>query len=169
MGMKKKIMTVLWRVQQAQMVISIVFWSLTLTGIFYPYISERVLDDLVGPENVALGMLVIFLGVVGMIVLFGYIYDRLKFWKEQIIVIQERNPFGFGTRLTPIQIVLFKAAISDDPIAKAMALALIRMNEHEPEVAQVLKDIEKRMGIPIITDPTGKPLSDVPPPRKWRK
>ena len=143
--MKKKIMTVLWRVQQAQMVISIVFWSLTLTGIFYPYISERILDDLVGPENVALGMIVIFLGVMGLIILFGYTYDRMKFWKEQVIVIQERNPFSFGYRLTPIQITLFKAAISDDPVAKAMALALIRMNEQEPEVAQVLKDIEERI------------------------
>ena len=146
MEIKKKIMTLLWRVQQAQMVISIVFWSLTLTGIFYPYISERALDDLVGPENVALGMVLIFLVVVSLIFLFGYTYDRLKIWKEQVTVIQERNPFSFGTRLTPIQITLFKAAISDDPVAKAMALALIRMNEQEPEVAQVLKDIEERIG-----------------------
>jgi hypothetical protein len=146
-ALKKSIMTILWRVQQAQMVISIVFWSLTLTGIFYPYISERVLDDLVGPENVALGMFLIFLVVVGLIILFGYAYDRLKFWKEQVTVIQERNPFSFGTRLTPIQITLFKAAISDDPVVKARALNLMEQNEKDPEVARILKEIDEEYGL----------------------
>lgn len=146
MELKKKIMTVLWRVQQAQMVISIVFWSLTLTGIFYPYIRARVLNDLVGPERVGLGMILIFLSVLGLIVLFGYTYDRMKFWKEQVTVAQERNPFSFGTRLSPIQITLFKAIISDDQYEKERAIRLIEANEKDPKVSEIMKEIDEQYG-----------------------
>ena len=92
-SLKKKIMKVFWRVQQAQMVISVVFWSMTLTGVFYPFIREWLLNRLLGEENVFLGMLLIFLLVVGAILLFGFIYDKLKFWKEQQFVMIERNPY----------------------------------------------------------------------------
>ena len=146
MEVKKKIMTVLWRVQQAQMVISIVFWSLTLTGIFYPYISDRFLDDLVGPENVAIGMVLIFLVVIGLIIMFGYAYDRLKFWKEQVTVAQERNPFSYGTKMTPIQITLFKAILSDDEYEKERAIRLIEDNEQDPQVSRIMKDIDEKYG-----------------------
>ena len=145
-GLKKSIMTTLWRVQQAQMVISIVFWSLTLTGIFYPYIRARVLNDLVGPEYVFLGMALIFIFVVAMIVTFGYVYDRMKFWKEQVTVNLERNPFQYGTKLTPIQITLFKALLSDDEYEKERAIRLIEDNEQDPQVSRIMKEIDDKYG-----------------------
>lgn len=147
MDLKKKIMTVLWRVQQAQMVISIVFWSLTLTGIFYPYIRARFLNDLMGPENVGLGMIVIFLGVFGTILLFGYVYDRMKFWMEQWTVQAERNPYAFGQKVNPVQIVLWKALLSDEPGVRARAIKMIEWNERDPEVARILKEIDDKFGL----------------------
>jgi hypothetical protein len=100
-SMKKVFMKYLWRVQQAQMVISMVFWSMTLTGIFYPYFRERFNNWGIGQENVLLGMLVLFLLVITGIIIFGVIYDRLKFWKEQQFVIVERNPYT-SWKLNPV-------------------------------------------------------------------
>lgn len=119
-------MTTIWRVQQAQMIISIVFWSLTLTGIFYPYIRIKIFNDWLGPDNVFIGMMIIFLFVVALVLLFGYIYDKLKFWREQITVAQERNPYSYGSKVTPINFILWYAVLNpDDKEARKTALALL--------------------------------------------
>ena len=110
------------------MVISIIFWSLTLTGIFYPYIRARILNDLIGANNVFLGMALIFFIVISIVLAFGYLYDKLKFWKEQITVAQERNPFSYGSKITPIQYILFYAVLNpndDEAVVTAQANVLI--------------------------------------------
>jgi hypothetical protein len=92
-----------WRVQQSQMVISIIFWSLTLTGVFYDKVREWSNNFWILPEDsVFLGMLVMFCFVVLAIILFGVIYDRLQFWKEQQLVIVERNPYA-SWKPNPVQ------------------------------------------------------------------
>ena len=91
-----------WRVQQAQAVISIVFWSLTLTGIFYPYFRDKFNNWGLGQENVFIGMTVLFLLVVAGIMLFGFLYDKFAFWKEQQFVMVERNPYT-SWKLNPVQ------------------------------------------------------------------
>ena len=98
---KKKLMKTFWRVQQAQMVISVVFWSMTLTGIFYPYFREKFDNWGLGQEHVFVGMAVLFSLVVVGILLFGFIYDKFKFWKEQQFVIIERNPYT-GWKMNPV-------------------------------------------------------------------
>ena len=90
---KKKLMKTFWRVQQAQMVISVVFWSMTLTGIFYPMIVEKLREYPWWGEKTFLGLLIFFFIVLSGIFLFGFIYDKFKFWKEQQLVIVERNPY----------------------------------------------------------------------------
>lgn len=140
------IMTVLWRVQQAQMVISIVFWSLTLTGIFYPYIRDRFLNDLLGPENVLLGMMMIFLMVVSSIILFGLFYDRLKFWREHNIVAQERNPFSYGGRIAPTQLIMWNAILNpNDKEAQADANLLLAYNLTDPKVRDSYLEIRRAL------------------------
>lgn len=140
-------MTSLWRVQQAQMVISIVFWSLTITGIFYPYIRDRFLNDLIGPENVLLGMMAILMFVIIIIFIFGYLYDRFRFWNEQLTVQAERNPYAFGSKLTPIQIVLFKAILDpDNEAVVSRALRLIEINQQDPKVSSILSEIDSQTG-----------------------
>ena len=92
--MKKKLMEFMWRLQASQTVIGIIFWPLTLTGIFYPYIRERSNNFGLGQGAVLGGMLILFLTIVLFIVIFGLLFDKLRFWKEQNIVLIERNPYG---------------------------------------------------------------------------
>lgn len=147
MGLKKSIMTTLWRVQQAQMVISIIFWSLTLTGIFYPYIRVRALNDLIGPESVFLGMALIFLGVVSLVLAFGYLYDRLKFWIPQITVAQERNPYSYGGKVTPVQVILWKALLNpQDEEAYHDAMRLLDHNLKDPKASEAYHQIIAQNG-----------------------
>ena len=138
---KKRLMTTLWRVQQAQVVISIVFWSLTLTGVFYPYVSERFLDDALGPERVAVGMIIMFTVIVLLVIGAGTLYDRFKFWREQTMVVQERNPFAYGPKMMPNHIVLWEALLTQDPAARFYAESLIRFNLEDPTTKEAYDNI----------------------------
>jgi len=84
-------MELMWRMQQSQTIIGVLMWSLTLAGIFYPYIR-----DWLGlpPSMVLLPLLGLFLFILVCVVLIGVIFDKLRFWKEQNIVIAERNPYA---------------------------------------------------------------------------
>ena len=140
-------MTTLWRVQQAQMVISIIFWSLTLTGIFYPYIRARALNDLIGPERVFLGMALIFLVVVALVLAFGYLYDQLKLWREQITVAQERNPFSYGGKVTPVQNILMRALLNpQDEEAYHDAMQLLDHNLEDSKASEAYHQIIAQNG-----------------------
>lgn len=134
MFLRKRVMTTLWRVQQAQMIISIVFWSLTLTGIFYPYIRARFLNDLIGPKYVFVGMGMIFCFVIVSVLVFGWVFDRMKFWKEQAIVLQERNPYSHGGLVWPTHIILWEGLLSDDPSARKRARDLLLHNLADPKI-----------------------------------
>lgn len=134
MTLKKTLMTTLWRVQQAQAVISIAFWSLTLAGVFYPYVAARWLDDALGADKVALGLALLVMVVVAAILAFGYVYDRLKFWKEQMFVTQERNPFTYGGLVMPAHIVLWDAVLTRDPAAIFYAQSLLKKSLEDPSI-----------------------------------
>jgi hypothetical protein len=101
-SLKKKVMKTFWRVQQAQMVISVVFWSMTLAGIFYPLLIDKFPDWAGGQENTFIGIILLFAVVLSGIFLFGFVYDKFKFWKEQQLVIVERNPYT-SWKLNPVQ------------------------------------------------------------------
>lgn len=145
--MKKAVMIVLWRVQQAQMVISIIFWSLTLTGVFYPYVADKWFNSVLGPDRVLVGMALMFLLVVSLIVAFGLFYDKMKFWKEQNIVTQERNPYTYGSKVWPQQVILMWALLNpDDEVAQKTAKALIAHSMLDAEVYEAVKVIEAEVG-----------------------
>ena len=98
---KKTLMMYLWRVQQSQAVISIVFWGLTITGIFYPFVREK-FHNFGLPQAWVLGGMVVMFGIVMIfVVAFGIIYDKLKFWKESTTVVAERNPYA-SWKLMPL-------------------------------------------------------------------
>ena len=150
---KKKLMTYLWRIQQTQMVISIVFWSLTLTGVFYEYVRERFNNFGLGQENVFAGMLVMFMIIIVVILLFGFIYDKLKFWKEQQLVIVERNPYT-SWKLNPVHtmwVELWVAAIKDmQPMTPELKEKvefyekwIARLEEIDPWTKQMRSDLRK--------------------------
>jgi len=75
---RKGLMTYIWRIQQSQMLISIIFWSLTLTGVFYQYIAP-LFDSILGipQENVLVGMFLLLFMVLFCVVLVGFVYDRV--------------------------------------------------------------------------------------------
>jgi hypothetical protein len=90
MPIKKKLMELMWRMQQSQAIIGVLMWSLTLTGIFYPYLRDKFG---LASSNVLLPMMALFLIILAGVVLIGIIFDRFAFWKEQNIVLAERNPY----------------------------------------------------------------------------
>lgn len=107
---KKWAMLVIWRISQAGPILSIFFWSTTLAGIFWPILGKEatatspagpllwfVTDVLgVGGDRATLvGLLLLFFGFVFVIILIGWLYDRVfKLWREQMDVIYERNPYA---------------------------------------------------------------------------
>jgi hypothetical protein len=127
---KKGLMVVLWRVQQSQMVISIVFWSLTLTGVFYPYVAGY---SPLGPLS-TMGLL--FIGVIGSVLAFGYAYDRLRFWDEQMRVQLERNPNADGVYMTYMQYRLFAPIVEPTEENLEAARRLIAYNLDDQERAE---------------------------------
>ena len=86
-----------WRLQQSQAIISMVFWSATLTLLIWPYVKWR-FENETGPFDIPLtyvGLVSIFLGVVLTVLTIGFVYDRfLGLWKEWRTVDTERNPFA---------------------------------------------------------------------------
>ncbi len=106
---KKALMTYIWRIQQSQMIISIAFWSLTLTGIFYQYFAP-LFDIYLGvpQENVFLGMLLLLFIVLAGVIIIGFAYDRIfRLWQESSIVNVERNPYS-RLLMMPKEILLWK-------------------------------------------------------------
>ncbi|MCK4443442.1 MAG: hypothetical protein KAW09_02790 [Thermoplasmata archaeon] len=106
---KKGMMTYVWRIQQSQMLISILFWSLTLTGVFYQYFAP-LFDHYLGisQENVFGGMTFLFSLVLLGVVLIGVAYDRVfKLWQESSVVSVERNPYS-RFLMMPKEILLWK-------------------------------------------------------------
>jgi len=119
MRIKKAFMTYLWRVQQSQAIISIVFWSLTISGIFYQYVAPLFQRwGLVSSKDVALGLSLLFLLTLSIMLAAGFLYDNvLQLWKEQVEVTRERNPYANG-KLLPKELNLYRDFHL--PLAKAI-------------------------------------------------
>ncbi|UCD93176.1 MAG: hypothetical protein JSV43_04575 [Methanobacteriota archaeon] len=143
---KKGLMTYIWRIQQSQMLISILFWSLTLTGVFYQYVREWWLFTeifRIPPENVGLGMTVLFILVIVFIVLIGVVYDRVfRLWQEQSIVAVERNPYS-RFLLMPKEILLWK---------RCQMRILREVAKDDPEAQRDIEFMDKWMD-KLLEDP----------------
>lgn len=143
---KKVIMKYLWRIQQSQMVISIIFWSLTLTGVFYPYVREKFRNFGLSQSNVFGGMAIMFFIVVFLIITAGLLFDRLRFWNEQMIISNERNPFGYGGRMNPRDIIFWRTIADPTDKNKERLGKLIQRNlDDDPFVRESLEKIESEL------------------------
>lgn len=148
-------MTYIWRIQQSQMIISIGFWSLTLTGIFYQYIAP-LFDIYLGvpQENVFLGMLLLLFIVLAGVVIIGFAYDRIfKLWQESSVVNVERNPYS-RLLMMPKEILLWKRCqlrilkevSKDDPEAQKDIEFMDRWFDkllEDPKIAAQVEETEK--------------------------
>jgi hypothetical protein len=139
MSIKKKLMELMWRMQQSQTIIGVLMWSLTLTGIFYPYMRDKFGFD---PSDVLLPMMLLFLFILGMVVLIGVIFDKLRFWKEQNIVLAERNPYA-----------TFKFYPKEIHWARLWLVLAKQQKDPPPEVRREIEFFEKWMERLMAEDP----------------
>jgi hypothetical protein len=93
--MRKRAMVYLWRAQQSGAIISLgLLGTLTAASLYHDFLAEwtnnyGLPQSWVG-AGIIITMAIIFAGVFGV----GFLFDRLKFWREQNIVAIERNPYG---------------------------------------------------------------------------
>ncbi len=141
---KKGLMTYIWRIQQSQMLISILFWSLTLTGVFYQYIAP-LFDHYLGisQQNVLGGMLLLFFLVLFGVVVIGVAYDRVfRLWQESSVVAVERNPYS-RFLLMPKEILLWK---------RCQLRILKEVAKDDPETMKDIEFMDKWMD-KLLEDP----------------
>jgi hypothetical protein len=139
MSIKKKLMELMWRMQQSQTIIGVLMWSLTLTGIFYPYLRDKFGLD---PGNVLLPMMLLFLFILGMVIFIGVIFDKLRFWKEQNIVLAERNPYA-----------TYKFYPKEIHWARLWLLTAKQVQNPSPEMQKEIAFFEKWMDRLVCEDP----------------
>jgi len=139
MTVKKAMMELMWRMQQSQTIIGVLMWSLTLTGIFYPYLRDKFGLD---PKEVFLPMLLLFLFILAMVILIGVVFDKLRFWKEQNIVLAERNPYA-----------TYKFYPKEIHWARLWLLTAKQVPNPTPEMQHEIEFFEKWMDRLVCEDP----------------
>ena len=95
--MKKWAMRQYWRIQQSQAMISLGFWSATITLLVWPYVSWRFDSDetLLFIPMTYVGLISIAVLVLGIVLIAGFSYDvTFGLWRDHITLNQERNPFS---------------------------------------------------------------------------
>jgi hypothetical protein len=95
-GIKKLFMMHLWRIQQIQAIITALFWSATIAGVFFQYLQPWMVSwGIIKSGQVGLGLLILFLIVLSVITIFGYLYDVfLKMWIQMNVVTIERDIYA---------------------------------------------------------------------------
>ena len=148
MAVKKKLMELMWRMQQSQTAIGLIIWSLTLTGIFYPYLRDKFG---IQPSSVLLPMVLLFVLIFGSVITIGLLFDKMRFWKEQNIVLIERNPYGYykftAREMQMMNLFLmvlrqFPArSVELDEERKFFEMWLEKVVKDDPRIAQEMKDV----------------------------
>jgi hypothetical protein len=101
-------MTMIWRLQQSQMLLGMMFWTATLTLLLDPYTSTFFIQAGISSGQVALRLILLFLLVLSGILLVGFTYDRVfRLWKDYVVVNTERSPYS-REKLVPKELVWFK-------------------------------------------------------------
>jgi hypothetical protein len=154
-GLRKRAMTYLWRAQQSGAIISIsLLGTLTAASLYNDYLRQRFHNyaPLLDENNVLGGVLLTMAMIFAAIFLVGFLFDRLKFWKEQNIVAIERNPYG-SYKLTAKEIYWIRmwiAAVSagnPTPAHKEMVTFveqwIRRSTEEDPILKAEISAVEK--------------------------
>ena len=126
--MKKWFMRQYWRIQQSQTLISMGFWTSTLTLLIWPYVSWRfeANSTMLGLKTTYWGLIAIGASVLIVVLLIGRLYDAtLGLWREHLTVVQERKPFTtyklnapFGILLSQTNEILRRMAPDDEDIQR---------------------------------------------------
>ena len=126
--MKKLLMRQYWRVQQSQALISLGFWTATITLLLWPYVSWRFEDSetLLGIPMTYLGLMGIATAVLSLVLLVGFLYDvTFGLWRDHITVTRERDPFTtyklnptWGIVLAQTNEILKRVASDDEEVQR---------------------------------------------------
>ena len=126
--MKKWAMRQYWRIQQSQAMISLGFWTATITLLVWPYVSWRFNSDetLLFIPMTYVGLISIAVLVLGIVLIAGFSYDvTFGLWRDHITVNQERNPFStyklnptWGIVIAQTNEVLRRVAPEDEEIQR---------------------------------------------------
>lgn len=83
----------LWKTEESKRLTAIVFWLLTLSGIYAPFITKELAD--LGVVGVSGWILIPLLMVIGFIaiVLFGHLIAKTKLWQDDWRARIQKNPF----------------------------------------------------------------------------
>ncbi len=88
-----------WRMQESQTLVSILFYSLTLTGIYIDKVAWRFED--IGITSTTLVTIILAACTFFFILLLGLVYDKgFKLWKHKNMVMMKKNVY-LTTHLTP--------------------------------------------------------------------
>ena len=126
--MKKLLMRQYWRIQQSQAIISLGFWTATITLLVWPYVSWRfdANETILSIPLTYYGLLVIAATVLLIVLLVGFAYDvTFGLWRDHITVNQERNPFStyklnptWGIVIAQTNEILRRTAPEDEEIQR---------------------------------------------------
>lgn len=146
--LKKFYAAQIWRMKQSQVPIMLVFYSLTLAGVYLPWVAMFV--------PVSKWILTPVLAVVSLLGLLalGYAYDNIfKQWKEDMIIQTERNPYTLGklapkeTKLHARQLELFRAQLATMEtnflMAEKLGLDVKKYKKSLKDMEEVIKAQEK--------------------------
>ena len=183
--MKKVIMRQYWRLQQSQTVISMVFWTTTLTLLIWPYVKWRFESEcdggicfsnqILGIPSTYFGLMSIGILVLLTVLLIGYIYDvGLGLWKEHLTISTERNPFGvylisppMGLILAQTNMLLKQLAPEDEEVQRHVAFIerWLEWNADEEIWARAMDAWKNNMGdddpyLPFLSEKMQKDLAE---------
>lgn len=142
---KKGFMTLMYRVQQSQALVSPFFWAATLTGVFFPILNTYLIrNGIVGQSQVGLTLVILFAAIFSFILLMGVVYDTVfKLWKEQQIVAVRRNPYS-REKLMAKEIVLWR---------RLHVRTLQALNSGDPQVRRDMEFMERWIERSLEGDP----------------
>jgi len=136
MEIKKKLGRIygdgIWKFEESKRIVSIMFWVLTLSGIYLPYIEKELADVGFPIEAWILFFILMLLGFLGILTI-GHIFDKMRLyepdWQSKI----QRQPFQ--TRLlTPKEQKLLAN--------QARLFEGLQKNAHNRDFREALKELK---------------------------
>lgn len=97
----------MWRMRKSSAVINLFFYSLTLAGVYLPYVAAII------PLPKSILLVILYIVSLAFILILGYLYDVVfRLWKEDNIVDINRNPFHID-KFTEKEIQTMKIRLSN--------------------------------------------------------
>ena len=153
--MKKVIMRQYWRIQQSQAIITLGFWTATLTLLVWPYVSWRFdpSESFLTIPMTYVGLVGIAFGVLSSVLLIGFAYDvTFGLWRDHITINQERNPFTtyklnptWGIVIAQTNEILRRIAPEDEDIQRSMSSWKDILGDEDPFLFYLDEEARKNL------------------------